>query len=65
MCIVFEYVLHMSTVAPRGQKKVPEPLALELQVAVGHCVGARNQAQVLCKSSQSLSHLSISPKELF
>lgn len=55
---------YMPTVAPhpRGQKKVPESLALELQVAVGHCVGAGNQAVVLRKSSQSLSHLSSSPK---
>jgi hypothetical protein len=37
----------------RGQKKVMDPLELELQVVVSYHVGAENQTQVLQKSNQS------------
>ena len=36
--------------AHRLQRKVSEPLELELEMVVGHHVGARNQTQILCKS---------------
>ena len=35
-----------------GQKRVLDPLELELQMVVSHHVGARNQTQVLCKQEQ-------------
>ena len=35
-----------------GQKRVSDPLKLELQVVVSHLVGAGNQTQVLYKSNK-------------
>lgn len=32
-----------------GQKKILEPLELELQAAVNHHAGAENRARILCK----------------
>ena len=34
------------------QKKVPDPLKLELWMVVAYYVGAGNQIQVLCKSNK-------------
>lgn len=39
--------------AHRAQKKVLDPLELELWVLVSHYVGAGNRVQVLCKSNKS------------
>lgn len=36
-----------------GQQRVLDPLELELQMVVSHCVGTGNQAQVLCKNKCS------------
>jgi hypothetical protein len=36
--------------AARGQKKVPEPLELELQMVASHRMGAETGSQVLWKS---------------
>lgn len=35
----------------RGQRRTPEPLKLELQMAVHYHDGAGNSIQVLCKNS--------------
>lgn len=38
------------------QKRVLDPLELELQVVADHLAGAENQTWVLCKSSQRSNH---------
>jgi hypothetical protein len=38
--------------AKGGQKRAPDPLELEFQMVVTYHVGARNQKQVIWKSSQ-------------
>ena len=51
-----------------GQKQVSDILELELQVVVGHHLGAGNRALVLWKNSQlllTLSHLSNSLNSLY
>lgn len=35
-----------------GQKKTLDPIETELQTVISYHVGAKNQPQVLCKSSQ-------------
>ena len=40
--------------AHREQKRVLDPLELELWIVVSHYVGAGNHIQVLCKRSQSV-----------
>jgi hypothetical protein len=52
MCLcILSGVQHIRVGAHRGLK-ASEPLRLELQMVVGHLVGAENRTQVLCKSSQ-------------
>ena len=38
--------------ACRGQKRVSDPLELDLRPVVNYHVGAGNQIQVLCKNSK-------------
>lgn len=38
--------------ASRGQKRVSDPLELELDRVVSRCVGAANQTQVLWRNGQ-------------
>lgn len=47
------HVCTCTTYLHGGQKKALGPLGLELQVIVGHHVGAGKQTQVLSKSSKS------------
>lgn len=37
--------------AYRGQKRVVDPLEIDLQMTVSYFVSARNQTQVLCKGA--------------
>jgi hypothetical protein len=46
----FTFLLCMSTGS--GQKRVSDPLELDLQMAVNHHVGAGKQTQVFCRSSK-------------
>lgn len=55
---------HMSAGALGGQKRVWDPLELELQVVMSCRVGAEKQTQVLCRNSSALNHcLSLQPPE--
>lgn len=45
-------VYHMPAWCLKVQRRVPDPLELELQAVVNHHVGAGNRAQALCKSSK-------------
>lgn len=52
MCIcVCVWVRAHKIASPRGQKKTSHPVVLELQVLDMSIMDARNQTQVLCKSS--------------
>lgn len=46
MCITCVPEIH------KGQMRTSDPQKLELQIFLGHHVGAENQNPVLCKSSQ-------------
>jgi hypothetical protein len=45
--------LHIKCVHHRGQRKVSDPLKLELQTVINHHVGAGNQTLLFNKSSHS------------
>jgi hypothetical protein len=57
VCVLYAYSTH------RDQRRVSDPLELELQLSVSCHVGAGNGTRVLCKSSccfLGLTHLSSS-----
>lgn len=53
MCLGKCTEVHMSW---ETQKRVLDPLELELQKIVSRHIGAKNQTQVLCKSSRCFDH---------
>lgn len=42
--------------ASRGQKKKSDPLGLESQIVVSHCVGAENQTLLVLRKSSQCSY---------
>ena len=62
MCFTFMYIcaLHVYW-AVGGHKRGLDPLEQELQMVVGHHVGAGNQTWVLCKKPSALDCYAISP----
>lgn len=54
ICVCTHYMCTLE-----DQKKLLEPLELESQMVVSHCVDARDQTLVLCKSIRSSNSVSV------
>ena len=51
-CLHIWFVYYVSSWCPRGPEEVSDPLGLELQMVVSHCLSTENLTWVLCKSSK-------------